>query len=164
MQKADSPLGRWQTAALFLAALLVVAADQLTKMWVRSYPEGHLIYKTGFFRLTDVHNTGAVFGLFQGHSLTLIIVAVAGVVLFLCLALFLHRRFPILVTIPNRVALGLILGGTLGNLIDRLRLGYVTDFIDFRIWPAFNVADPCIVIGTIIIAYSLLRSVIAEKR
>ena len=92
------------------------------------------------------------------------IVDVAGVVLLLCLALLFHRYFPVLATMYNRVALGLILGGTLGNLIDRLRLGYVTDFIDLRIWPAFNVADSCIVVGTIIIAYSLLRSVITEKR
>jgi len=164
--------------ALFLAASLIIAADQLSKMWVRSYPEGHLIYKAGFFRLTHVHNTGAVFGLFQGQSFALAIVAFLGVIVFLFLALFLHRRLPLLASMPNRIALGLIIGGTVGNLVDRLRfifdstagnlverlnLGYVIDFIDFRVWPAFNIADSSIVIGVIIFACILLSFAIAEK-
>ena len=163
MQKADSPLGRRRNVALYLVVLVVVAADQLSKMWVRSYPEGHLIHEIGFFHLTHVQNSGAVFGLFQGQSFALTIIALLGVVLFLCLALFLYRSLPLLASLPNRIALGLILGGTVGNLIDRLRLGYVTDFIDFRYWPAFNVADSSLVVGSIIIAYSLLRFAMAEK-
>jgi len=53
-------------------------------------------------------------------------------------------------------AIGLVLGGTIGNLIDRLHLGYVTDFIDFKVWPVFNVADMSTTIGVIIIAYCLI--------
>ncbi len=163
MQKADSPLGRWRNVALYLVLLVVVAADQLSKMWVGFYPEGHLIQKVGFLQLIHIHNTGAAFGLFQGQSFALVIVDIAGIILFLFLALFLYRRFPILASMPNRIAIGLILGGTVGNLIDRLRLGYVTDFIDFRIWPVFNIADSSLVIGSIIVAYSLIRLAIAEK-
>ena len=163
MHQADSPPGKWRTAVLFLIALLVVAADQLTKIWVRSYPEWPPIYEKGFFRLIHVHNTGAAFGLFQDQSFTLTIVAVVGIALFLFWALFLYRRFPLLTGMSDRIALGLILGGTVGNLVDRLRLGHVTDFIDVGIWPAFNIADSAIVVGVIIVIYSLFRLVRAEK-
>ena len=119
----------------------------------------------GFFRITHVHNTGAAFGLFQGHSFTLTIVASAGIAVILLCALFLYRRFPILDSMPSRLALGLILGGTIGNLIDRLRFGYVTDFIDIGIWPTFNIADSAITVGAILFAYSSLRSLSkGEKR
>ena len=64
---------------------------------------------------------------------------------------------------PGRLALGLVLGGTVGNLVDRLRLGYVTDFIDVGIWPAFNIADSAIVVGVIILAYSLCSLARAGK-
>ena len=163
MHQADSPLDKWRTVVLFLTALLVVVADQLTKIWVRSYPEWQPIYEEGFFRLIHVHNTGAAFGLFQGQSFTLTIVALVGVALLLFWALFAYRRFPLLVGVSNRIALGLILGGTVGNLVDRLRLGHVTDFIDVGIWPAFNIADSAIVVGVIIVIYSLFRLVRAEK-
>ena len=163
MQKVDSPLGRWGYVVLFLVALLAVAADQLSKMWVRSYPEGLLIYEIGFLRVRSIHNTGAAFGLFQGQSFALTIIALLGIVVFLVLAVFFHRRFPLLASIPNRIAIGFLIGGTIGNLIDRIRLGYITDFIDFPVWPAFNVADSCIVIGVIIFAFSLLRSAITES-
>ncbi|GAF88347.1 unnamed protein product, partial [marine sediment metagenome] len=76
----------------------------------------------------------------------------------------LYHRFPFLDNILGKSALGLVLGGTVGNLIDRLRFGYVTDFIDFGFWPAFNIADSAIVIGVIIFAYSLLPLARAGKR
>ena len=163
MQKADSPRGSWWNAVLFLTALLVVAADQLSKIWVRSYPEGQPISEVGFFRLTHVSNTGAAFGLFQGQSLALTIVAIVGIVAILFYALFAYRHFPFVDSVSNRVALGLILGGTVGNLVDRLHLGYVTDFIGVGIWPAFNIADSAAVVGVIIFAYSVLRSARTEK-
>ncbi len=64
----------------------------------------------------------------------------------------------------GKVALGLVFGGTLGNLIDRFRFGRVTDFIDFGFWPAFNIADSAVTVGVIIFAYSLLRLARAENR
>lgn len=72
------------------------------------------------------------------------------------LALSSHRLF-FLKDAFTRLALGLVLGGTTGNLIDRFARGYVTDFIDFKVWPAFNVADLSITVGAIIIAYALLQ-------
>jgi len=141
----------------------VVTADQLSKTWIRSYPEGHVIYELGFLQLVPVHNTGFAFGLFQGQSFALIIVAAVGIVSILLAAFLIYRRFPLLATTPNRIALGLILGGALGNWVDRLRFGQVTDFIDVGFWPVFNVADSAITVAAIIIAYSLLRLMRAEK-
>ena len=166
MQKASHLQGKQRNAVLFLTTVLIVAADQLTKLWIRSYPEGQSFFEIGFFRLTHVHNTGGVFGLFQGHSVALTIVALVGITIFLLYALFGYRRFPFLDNILNRVALGLILGGTVGNLIDRLNpnLDGVTDFISIGIWPTFNIADSAVTIGAILFAYSLLRSVQAKKR
>jgi len=150
---------------LFLTAILIVAADQLTKIWIRSYTEGQTIFEVGFFRLTHVQNTGAAFGLFPGHSFALTIVAIVGIVVFLLYALFGYRRFPYLDNMSNRVAVGLILSGTVGNLIDRLspNLKGVTDFISIGFWPTFNIADSAVTIGVILFAYSLLRAVQAEK-
>jgi signal peptidase II len=136
----------------------VVPTDQLSKLWIRSnLTLGESLPETGFLRLTHVRNTGAAFGLFQDQSLLLIIAAIIGIATLLFLVLFMYRRFPFLGTIPGRLSLGLILGGTVGNLIDRLSSGYVTDFIDVGIWPAFNAADSAVVIGATLLAYSLIQ-------
>ncbi len=139
-----------------LTALLVIAADQLSKIWIRSnLSTGESLPETGLFRLTRVHNSGAAFGLFQGHSLLLTIVALICIVLLPLFVLLFSRRFPFLDSRLSKLAFGLVLGGTAGNLIDRLRFGYVTDFIAIAIWPAFNIADSAVVIGVILFAYSL---------
>ena len=117
----------------------------------------------GFFRITHIHNTGAAFGLFQDQSFPLTIVGAVGVVLILFYALFLYQQSPFSDNIAGKLALGLILGGTIGNLTDRLRFGYVTDFIDVGFWPAFNIADSAITVGAIIFAYSLLLIARAGK-
>jgi len=140
-----------------LTALLVVAADQVSKIWIRAnLARGESLPETGLFRLTHVHNTGASFGLFQDQSFPLTIVALIGIVAILLVVLLAYRRFPFLDSRLGNLALGLVLGGTMGNLIDRLRFGYVTDFVDIGIWPAFNIADSAITVGVIIFAYSLL--------
>ncbi len=140
----------------FFTALLIVATDQLTKIWIRSnLLVGESLFEVGFFRLTHIRNTGAAFGLFQGQSFPLTVVALVGIAALLAYALFIYRHFPLLDNKLGKSALGLVLGGTVGNLIDRLRFGGVTDFIDFGFWPAFNIADSAIVIGVIIFAYSL---------
>ena len=165
MQKASEFWSGWRRSAVpFLIALLVVAADQLSKIWVRSnIPFRESLFEVGFFRLTHVQNTGAAFGLFQGQSFLLSIVAMVGIAVFLVYTLVIYRGFPFLDNMPNRVAVGLVLGGTVGNLIDRLRFGYVTDFIDFGFWPAFNVADSAVTVGVILFAYSLLSVARAER-
>ncbi len=157
MQKANRLQGNWRNVVFALIALLIIALDQLSKTWIRTnLAEGQSIAEIGFFQLTYVHNTGAAFGLFQGQSFSLTIVALVGVTVLLLYALLIYRHFPFLDNMLGKSALGLVLGGTVGNLIDRLLFGYVTDFIDFGFWPAFNIADSAIVIGVIIFAYSLL--------
>jgi signal peptidase II len=146
-----------------LTALGVVVADQLSKLWIRSYSEGQTIFQAGFFRIIHIQNTGAAFGLFQGQAFALAIISLVGVAALLFYALLFYRRSPLLGNMLSRIALGLILGGVIGNLIDRLlylfhQLGGITDFISIGIWPAFNIADSAVVVGVIIFAYSLLSS------
>lgn len=166
MQKANNPLVGRRNVVFFLTTLLVIAADQLSKWGIReNLAVGESIPETGFFQLTHIRNTGGSFGLFQGHTLALTIVAIVGIALLLIYALFVYRRYP---SLDNRLswsALGLILGGTIGNLIDRLTtdLHYVTDFISIGVWPAFNIADAAIVVGAILFAFSLLSLARAGK-
>ncbi len=143
----------------FLTALLVLVTDQLGKTWIRANLHmGQSLFDIGFLRIINIHNTGAAFGLFQNQRLVLTLIAFLGIATIVIAALLSNRYLPFLDNALGRVALGLVLGGTVGNLIDRLRFGYVTDFIDFRIWPTFNVADSAVTIGIIIIAYTVLRS------
>ena len=146
MQKVESPRSQWWNAVFFLTALLVVAADQFSKIWIRSHPD----------RIVHTQNTGAAFGLFQGQSVPLTIFAFIGIAAILLFTLLFYNRFPLLDSKLGKPALGLILGGTIGNLIDRLSRGHVTDFIDIGIWPAFNIADSAITVGVICFAYSLI--------
>ena len=165
MQKVNRLQDKWRNVAFFLVGLLIVFADQLSKTWIRAnLPHGHSLFDIGFLRITRVHNTGAAFGLFPDQFLALTIAAVIGVIAILLCALLSRRCLPFLDNMVGKSALGLILGGTVGNLIDRLRLGYVTDFIDFRIWPTFNIADSAVTIGVIIFAYSILRFSQVAKR
>ena len=157
MQKVGYPRGKWRNAVFFLTALLVTAADQFSKIWIRSsLGMGESLPETGLFRLTHITNTGAAFGLFQDYSLPLTIVALIGVIAILLFALYFYRRPPFYDNPLGKLALGLVLGGTIGNLIDRLHQGFVTDFIDIGRWPAFNIADAAIVIGVILFVYRLL--------
>ena len=156
MQKAGLLPGRWLNVVFFLITLLVVAGDQLSKLWVRSYSESQTIFEAGLFRIIRAHNTGAAFGLFQDQSLLLTIIALISVVVMLVLVFLFSRHLSFLSKKSSRLALGLVLGGTIGNLIDRIHLGYVTDFIDIGIWPAFNIADSAITVGVILFAYSLI--------
>jgi signal peptidase II len=164
MRKASNPQDRWRLAAFFLAALFVVYADQLSKLWVRSNLDiGQSLFEAGIFQIVRIQNTGSSFGLFQDHPFALIIVASIGIALLLFYALFAYRRYSIFDSRLGMIALGLILGGIIGNLIDRLRFGGVTDFISVGWWPAFNIADSALVVGAIIYAYSLLLSLVRKR-
>jgi signal peptidase II len=155
MRRASNPHRMWP---FFLAALGVVVADQLTKLGIRaSLLEGQSLFEAGFFRIIYAHNTGAAFGLFPGQSFTLAIVAILAAILLLVYALVIRHRFSPLNNLLVWTALGLVLGGIVGNLIDRLCLGAVTDFISLGWWPAFNIADSAVVVGGALFVYSLLR-------
>ena len=165
MQKANYPQGKWRNVVFFLTALLVVVADQLSKLWIRSnLLVGQSLFEVGIFQIIRFPpNTGAAFGLFRDHSFLLTIIALVGVAALLLYALLIYRRFPFLDSLLGRLSLGLILGGTIGNLVERLHFEGVTDFISIGVWPAFNIADATIVVGIILFAYSLLPLAKAKK-
>jgi signal peptidase II len=148
----------WRDLVFGCIIILVVVADQLTKTWIRNnLAEGEVLFDAGFLRIIHIWNTGAVFGIFKDHSFILLIVAILGIIVILLLVFLLRNRWPFLNTMPVRVGIALILGGTIGNnLFDRIRLGHVTDFMDFKIWPIWNIADASVSIGEIIIAISLI--------
>lgn len=147
-----------------LITVLVVIADQLTKAWVTSYAEGATIYSTGLFQFIHNRNHGAVFGILQGYSFALTVFTFCVIVLVLIMVFFYWRRLSIFNSLLARIGLSLYLGGAIGNLIDRLRFGSVTDFIDFRFWPSFNVADASMSVGVIMFAYSLFVSQSVKPR
>src|SRR5271157_1961385 len=149
-----------------ITLLIIVVGDILTKNWIRSFPpDGQTIYKIGFFSIIHITNTGSAFGAFQGYSLVLTIVAIIGLFAISGLGVYVYRKYPQFVNIPNRIALGLLLGGDLGNLVDRLRFsGHVTDFINPGFFPVFNVADSAITIGVILIIISVLLETIRENK
>jgi signal peptidase II len=137
--------------------LLVILADQLSKTWIRNNLDwGQSLFDAGFFQIVHVHNTGAAFGIFKDYSMALTIVGFVGIVVILLLVFVLRSRWSFLDSMLVTSAIGLVMGGTIGNLIDRLRMGYVTDFMDFKVWPVFNVADASVTIGVIIVAYCII--------
>lgn len=140
-----------------LTAFLVLTADQLTKLWISSilYP-GQTLCSFSFINIILVRNTGAAFGLFPEQFLPLVIIRSIGAVIIVTLVVTLGRRIQNWGGILVMVALGLVLGGTLGNLIDQLRFHYVVDFIDFTYWPTFNVADSSVVIAMFLLAFLVL--------
>ena len=148
---APSRSGRawYRDPLLFLALAAALGLDQLTKWLIASNMAwGQSIPEEGFFRITFVHNTGSAFGLFQGHGVILSIIAFVAV----GAMIWLYRSSP-MPSLLMRVALGLQMGGAIGNLIDRLRLGYVVDFFDVGPWPVFNIADSSVVVGIAILAW-----------
>ena len=136
-----------------LVAAFIIISDQITKAiiveWLK--PQGTVSIIGDLLRLTFVTNSGVAFGMLTGipYVLTVPIVILIGVIAFY-LVKTLGQSFLL------TLALSLELGGALGNLIDRLRLGYVVDFVKLPYWPAFNVADSCVVIGAIGLAFVLL--------
>jgi len=144
-------------------AALVVILDRITKHIVaQQLPNGQA--KTiipGFFRITDVHNTGAAFSMFADASPTMVRnILIAFSVIAVIVLFGMLWRVGRYVTITS-VALALILGGAFGNLYDRIRFHYVVDFLEVHIvhyhWPDFNVADSCIVIGACLLLIEIFR-------
>lgn len=153
-----------QRIIFFLVAALVIVFDHLTKLYIENQlPLNHtwapFPQLADYFRITHVSNTGAAFGLFpEGSLIFAVIAAVVGAVIIVY-----NYRLPAGHRLL-RVALGLQLGGAIGNLVDRLRLGHVTDFLDFGPWPVFNVADMAIVAGVIILGFLMVQEERAMRR
>jgi len=149
-------------------AAFVIIADHISKLLIENTLPLNTYWApipalTHIFRITHISNTGAAFGMFANSGLILSLIAfvVAGVIIFYNFSLP-PGQFWL------RLALGLQMGGALGNLIDRIRLGHVTDFLDVGPWWVFNLADLSIVIGVVILAILMFneqrQEAAAQKR
>ena len=159
-ETASSSKERWIP---FLVAPLVLVLDFVSKEIVRNNLPLYTYWAPfpaleQFFRFTHTSNTGVAFGLFQNANLlfALFATAVSAAIIY-----FNQKLEPGNALL--RVALGLQLGGALGNLLDRVRIGSVTDFLDFGPWPVFNVADMAVVAGVILMGYVLLQEERKER-
>ena len=138
-------------------AVLVLLADQTSKYIIinnlQRYEEWAPIPALQWlFVITYITNTGVAFGLFPDGSLFFVVIAVVVVI-----AILIYYRQLSVHQWLLRFSLGLQLGGALGNLLDRLTRGYVVDFLYFKFWPVFNMADSCVVLGVALMAYFLLQ-------
>ena len=146
--------GTAEWLALGAVAVAAIAADQLTKHIVASQLAlDDQVKLIGTLSIHHVQNSGIAFGLFSsatGAVIVLTTFAVGWMLLFFARS---GSRHPVL-----PVALGLVIGGSVSNLVDRVRLGHVTDFLDFKYWPAFNLADSFIVVGVVILLGALIAA------
>lgn len=148
---------KWRGFLLPAVAVLTLVVDRISK-WVvmDSLKLGEswnpVAALERWVSLTYVTNTGAAFGLFPDHGVIFMVIAVVVI----AAIIFYYRYLPGDQWLVQ-ISLGLQLGGALGNLVDRLRYGHVIDFIDFKVWPVFNVADSSVFVGAVILAFYLLR-------
>ena len=158
-------LSRGRSLALFaVLAIAIIAFDQLSKAHFRAHLEhvgDRMPGVPGLFDFVLVHNTGAAFGMLQGAKVLFVVLAcavTACIVVYLCLAKSRSRAFT--------VVLALIAGGAVGNVIDRVALGYVTDFVavTFMDFPVFNFADMCITCACILLILWCLLSLREKPR
>jgi signal peptidase II len=139
---------------IFIIVSAVIILDQLTKFFIaRNLTPNHPVdVIRGIFSLTLVHNRGAAFGILKNQVPFFIFTSLCAVALMYSeLKNNKHRAL-------YSVSLSLVLAGALGNLIDRVLFGYVVDFLDFHIWPVFNIADSAITVGAVLLGLSLLRN------
>jgi signal peptidase II len=139
-------------AGIIIIALVIIL-DQITKYWTVTYiGSSTIVIIDGFFNLIERHNYGAGWSLFEGNWLFLISVTVVSLVFFG----YLFKSVQFKQKWVYSTAISLMIGGTLGNFIDRLRLGYVIDFLQFIFgsyeFPTFNIADSALTVGVILFA------------
>jgi signal peptidase II len=144
--------GTVQWLSLLAVAGAALFADQLTKQVIaRTLDVGQKVDIIGPFSIRHVENSGIAFGFFSSRTTVVIGVTAIAVAWMLWFFARSARRHPVL-----PVALGLVLGGSIANLVDRVRLGRVTDFLDLEAWPAFNLADTFIVVGVAVLFSTLV--------
>mgnify|MGYP003976837905 FL=1 len=134
----------------FILSFILVAIDQASKFYIRSiFILGDSIPLFGnFFRFTYLQNTGVSFGLFKGNNMFFVVLSIIALAYFIYLFAT-EKEF--------QVQYSLVIAGVIGNVIDRIHLGYVVDFIDIGSYSVFNVADSCISIGVMWIIFLLIR-------
>lgn len=141
-----------RTLGYILLIALLIAVDQIVKGFVATRMDlFQSIELWQFIKLTYIHNTGAAFGILNGSRILFVLFTAALLVL---VALVWRKAWMK----RYYCAVSLILGGALGNCIDRIFRGYVVDFIDFTYWPVFNIADIAVVCGTILLAVLILTA------
>ncbi len=136
----------------------VVIVDRVTKLFfseLLSFGESLPIIRN-VLHMTLVYNTGIAFGFFKDQGIVFIVIPVIAIFL-LAFNLYYYRQNNEALSRVYIVSFSLILGGAIGNLIDRIVYGHVIDFIDFRVWPVFNIADSAITVGAIMIAFKCFR-------
>ncbi len=131
---------------VFSTALAIILIDQLSKFFVRANFQlsQSIPIISNIFHLTYINNTGAGFGILKAQALILIFISVAVIGIILYNFDKIKNNETLL-----QILVGFVLGGTIGNLIDRLSYGHIIDFLDFQIWPIFNFADSFVTIGVI---------------
>ena len=159
MDDIQTPTGIRRTRGILgplplLALIAILAADQVSKGLIRlTLSPGESVPELGFFRFTYVTNSGSAFGFFPNQTMFLILASFVVIVILLVF----YRTQPIS-NVLVQISLGVQLGGAVGNLTDRIRVGYVVDFIDIGAWPVFNIADSAIVVGLTGLVWALTFS------
>ena len=140
-----------------LFSLIIIIIDQISKYLIHSFFALNKSFKiiNNFFYITYVNNYGGAWSILNNNVIVLIIITI---IIFILLLIYM-RKFQM--NNRNKLAFGLLYGGILGNLLDRVFLGYVRDFLDFKIfnynYPVFNVADIAIVIGALLMGYAIIK-------
>jgi len=155
--------------SFLIVAVVVLLADQATKAWATAAlkPVGSIEIIPGFFRLSYALNRGVAFSLFSESPFDLrwVLAGISAIAAILVFAYLLRAENPKAI---SGLSLALLLSGIAGNLLDRVRIGEVVDFLDFHLgstftWPTFNVADSAICIGAVLLAIHLMREERAER-
>lgn len=145
-----------------ITAVLVLVVDQITKnLIIQNVPENSPSIEIirGLLYITHVKNSGAAFGMFQGYTNILAIISIVAIVLIIILKVILKLNFAF-----YNVSLGFILGGAIGNLIDRYFMGEVTDFINLSFIPVFNIADFSLIIGFCLLVIIIIREYFKKEK
>ena len=147
---------------VLFVVLFILSLDQLTKFLIsRNFALNQpLAVIKGIFYITLVHNRGAAFGILRDQVWLFILISIIAILL---IFFNLKKSEPLKVSLYT-ISLSLILAGGLGNLIDRIVYGYVVDFLDFRVWPVFNIADSAITIGAVLLGWQILFSRAASRK
>ena len=143
-----------KNALIFSTAAVILIIDHITKFFViHNFKDNEsLPVIKNIFHLTFVTNSGTAFGLFRGINLFFILLSIAVAIILVYSIRKIKEKDKAM-----QFAVGLLLGGTLGNLMDRIVHGFVIDFLDFQVWPVFNIADSAISIGVAILIISVWR-------
>jgi len=154
----DLPRSQLDIYISVTVTLSIIFADRITKLFftnLLSYGESLPVIRN-VLHMTLVHNTGIAFGFFKDQGIVFILIPIIAVFL-LVFNIYYYRQNNEVLSRIYIASFSLILGGAIGNLIDRIIYGYVIDFIDFRVWPVFNIADSAITVGAIMIALKCFR-------